>query len=332
MFLSFLYPNNLLPLSLPYLISTLVCILFGFVVGPIVDTGPRIVTALGFLFLQKLAIAGAMISIWKMNGFTFSTGYTLKDSLDTSFWIMVFFTLLLKISNQGIQIIFERDWANAISTNENSLGLLNSNIRKVDLLCKLVAPIVISAVGSVITMGSLIVGMISFAAISCLMEWILLLILYSRETRLGQKKEVDSTLHQNSRAGLSTVVKDRLFLSIISIALLYLNVLAFGPVMISFLLNKIDPTTTSILRALAVMMGLLATFTFNKGRERIGLNRFGLWSIWSEFAFLSVAMASFLVKDSTLSLVLLLTGTSFSRWGLFSFDLVQTQILQQKYY
>lgn len=103
------------------------------------------------------------------DGPTPSSGY-LGLSLD--FWKGAVFALIIAIgvleglSASGNMISMERDWVLAAASADGlpyDLTNLNSSMRRIDLICKLVAPIVISVVISMTTIriGVLVVGVMS---------------------------------------------------------------------------------------------------------------------------------------------------------------------------
>jgi iron-regulated transporter 1 len=94
--------------------------------------------------------------------------------------------------------------------------------------------------------------------------------------------------------------------------------------------NNISTLVVAFLRGIGVVIGILATISFPIITGKIGATRYTLWSIYFELVFLGIACYSFFVKDQILSFTMLLGGVSISRFGLWSFDMGQTQILQTK--
>lgn len=120
------------------------------------------------------------------------------------------------------------------------------------------------------------------------------------------------------------------FLPTLSISQLYLTVLSFGPVMISYLLLRgYSSILISIMRAIGVLSGLTATIATPKLVSHIGLVRTGLWCLWSEVACLVVVLGSFWMSG-VVAAVMVFGGTCGSRFGLWGFDLVQMQIMQER--
>ncbi|KAJ3332578.1 hypothetical protein HDU76_013755 [Blyttiomyces sp. JEL0837] len=127
-----------------------------------------------------------------------------------------------------------------------------------------------------------------------------------------------------------------MFMPSFALSLLYMTTLAFANVQITYLLAVgYSNELLAGMRTLAVIMGVLATITITPMITKIGLVRTGLWSIWSQTFFIAVAVGSFFLSgfDTAVEFKvkggLLFAGTIFSRWGLWSFDLAVTQMMQE---
>lgn len=155
---------------------TLALILFSSVVGRWVDNAPdRLKTLLSTISANRISVFCAS-TLWffvvqphNEDEPTYSSGY-LGLSLD--FWKGAVFALIIAmgilegLSASGNMISMERDWVLAAASDDGlpyDLTNLNSSMRRIDLICKLVAPIVISVVISTTTIriGVLVVGIMS---------------------------------------------------------------------------------------------------------------------------------------------------------------------------
>lgn len=343
-FLTALFPNSLLPVSLYSLSSSACAIVFGGFIGKTVDYFPRLPVALTFLAIQKLMIAAISTMMWSLVDFEWTVGDRELD-LDQRFMFILFCGCVLKLANTGTQISVERDWTMVIARDHDSLSVLNSRLKLVDLVCKLGAPLAISAVIVGVSIPVTMVTVAGFSILSTLFEWIFIVQVYFSTPNLAIKytsevpDEACPILDESSRDTIITrrpqefweMTKTPEFLTCISISLLYYNVLSFGSVMTAYLISlSMSPALLAILRGFSVVAGIVATQTFPSISRRLGLARIGLWSINTELIFIGLACSSFFVNDSTTSLTLLIAGVSLSRWGLWSFDLTQTQIIQTR--
>jgi uncharacterized protein with PQ loop repeat len=325
-----IYPNTLLPVSVNSLVTTLVVVLMGAPIGIIVDKLPRRPLLLGLLAVQKLAIAGITLTLWWLNVIK-SESLNESISLDCRFILVVVLSAILRIANTGTQISIERDWVVRIANSQTELTKLNSDLKRVDLLSKISAPLFISLI-MLFTSISVTMLIISILGLICwIMEFICINLLYRTFDKLHYSKNQASSQDDNQPISLLKLVYRPEFLTCIAASILYFNVLSFGPVMISYLLNKNFPVVyIALVRAGAVLIGLIATLTYTRMVNRLGLIRFGLWSIWTELLFLTIACSCFFItQENTTAMIVLLFGVCLSRWGLWSFDIVQTQILQE---
>ena len=309
--------------------------IFGFWIGYIVDKFPRLLTISILLVVQKASIIAISIFLWKLNHFGFGEVERSENILNLSYWIVVLFGVILRVANLGTQIAIEKDWIMTLSTSHEHLSELNTKMKRVDLFCKLVTPIVISFVVDYTSMAITIISITIISTVSGIAELILVARVYHSTPKLKQKRQIplESNIETKSTSSLKKIIKRPVFKTVVAVALLYMNVLAFGPVMISYLFYRsFSATLVSGMRAIAVIIGLSSTFTFTYFEKKFGLVRFGLWSIWSELTCLTIALASFAVRNDLISIIMLIGGVALSRWGLYSFDLVQTQLLQEEYF
>ena len=124
----------------------------------------------------------------------------------------------------------------------------------------------------------------------------------------------------------------------LALAILYINVLSFGPLMTAYLVSEgMALETVGLLRGISAALGLLGTVAYHVSVTYTTLVTTGLWSILLQFFCLSLCLASFFIPSSledgnTGSLVstsLLVSGVWFSRIGLWVFDITITQMMQE---
>jgi hypothetical protein len=254
-----------------------------------------------------------------------------ESNLDELFLGIVINGCILQLANTNSKILVEKDWVVCITKYRQDIKLevLNSRLRFVDLFSDMVAPLVISALVEKfsIQVGILFVAAISFASI--FIEAGLLMRIYQNTPTL---KEQNETFHQISeyptiKYRLAYLLKNPVTITCISISFLYLTVLTINTVMISYLVyGGNSPTFISCLRFLSVLCGISATFTLEKLINVLTIKKAGLFCIIFQCSCLSVVIASFYLNNLA---VLFLIGVCLSRWGLWSFDLVQQQLVQE---
>jgi iron-regulated transporter 1 len=345
MFLTYLYPASLLPVSLYSLCATATGLVFGPSIGLLVDKVPRLSMALTALLIQKLCIVGITIVIWSCVDFKLDL-VEIDEKLDWKFGLIVALGGLLRLSNMVTTIAMERDWPKNIVEDSAKLSVLNSNLKRVDLISKLGAPLFVSLVFSFTTVPITILAMGGISTITTIVEWVCLIKVYKANpglrrrhiptqdtisNELTDEETIPETIEKtNIFSDLKNAVYNLEFRTCVCIAMLYLNVLSFGPVMVSYLLQRgVHATVIAVVRGLGVVVGIVATITYPYFTTKIGIPRTGLWAIQFELLFLGLACASFLMTQSVWSIVLFLVGVNISRFGLWTFDLAQTQLIQE---
>ncbi|KAK8960328.1 Solute carrier family 40 member 1 [Platanthera guangdongensis] len=269
-------------------------------------------------------------------------------------------------------ILIEREWVVVISYGHppEVLTRMNSNIRRIDLVCKLFAPVL---TGFIISFVSLVASAVILACWNLLSVWLeywLWISVYDgipalSETR--QKKQVEGysenileapvmKLGNISRGGaveqekpnwkskVTTSLSKLLCLDAwivyfsqdvvlpgVSLALLYFTVLSFGTLMTATLEWKGIPAyIIGIARGISAVIGIMATVVYPFVHSRISTLRTGLWSIWAQWFFLSACLASIWIRSSITSAWMLMGGVSASRLGLWMFDLAVMQLMQDR--
>ena len=134
-------------------------------------------------------------------------------------------------------------------------------------------------------------------------------------------------------SSLSLYVAHPVFLPSFAYCLLYLSLLSFGGIMTSYLVSDavaLSPALLAVGRAVAAIVGLLSTLTIPSIIPWLGLPLTGGFALLAQSLCLSIAvLALYIGVHTTLGLTLLFIGLCTSRYGLWSFDLVETQIMQE---
>jgi solute carrier family 40 (iron-regulated transporter), member 1 len=363
MFLTYLYPQSLLPVSLYSLCTTATGLLFGSSIGTLVDNVPRLFMVLSALLIQKICIVGITIVIWSCVDFQLEL-IPVTEDMGWQFALIVVLGAILRIANMISTIAIERDWPRHIEHDTQALSKLNANLRGVDLVSKLAAPLFVSLIFSFTTVPITILAMGSMSTLTTIIEWTCLIKVYKSNVGLHRQghrlstseSEEPSPVGQESEpeehtsgdeedallteeiifekpgfiADLKKAISHDEFITCVCVAMLYFNVLSFGPVMVSYLLQLgVHPLLIAVFRGVGVGMGIGATLTYPFFAKLVGLSRAGLWSISFELIFLGLACSSFLVTDQFWSVTIFLIGVNISRYGLYSYDLAQTQLIQE---
>ncbi|KAK9723604.1 hypothetical protein RND81_05G011400 [Saponaria officinalis] len=267
-------------------------------------------------------------------------------------------------------ILVEREWV-VVMTEDQPLDMLpklNSVLRRIDLVCKLFAPVVSGFIVSFVSLTASALCLALWNIISVVLLYWLLNAVYNgipalrlkdikkREAVLSRAPEASTSLIEQNPKILSEDGNDsvsaetgsigcfsilpcfgawKIFLSQevvlpgISLALLFFTVLSFGSLMTATLEWKGIPAyVIAIGRGISATVGIAATFTYPVLASRISPLRAGLWSIWCQWSFLLVCVGSIYVKNGVASAYMLMAGVAASRLGLWMFDLAVIQQMQ----
>lgn len=222
------------------------------------------------------------------------------------FAIVILLGICEKLSGIGNMISMERDWVVALAMSPSTEGVspqqltrLNAVMRRIDLICKLVAPVVISMIISVTSMR---IGVMTVAGMSG-MTWGIEIWCASRVWRscpqlrqpkvFQQSEEIEMVAGSSPRVIESRTSKLRLlqiwqgqtaqirayfstsvWIPSLSLALLHLSVLSYAATFITYLLNTgFSLLLITIARALGSIVEVSSTFIAPFGVGYLALSR-----------------------------------------------------------
>jgi len=230
---------------------------------------------------------------------------------------------------------------------------MNAILRRIDLFCKLAGPLFVS----VLTIPSTSFAAI-FLAVSNLLslpfEYYFIHTVHNRYPVLADKPAPPEHIRQplirqllqwpqRTVSSWKIYYQSSPFAASLSLCILYFTVLSFGGIthlsffadegsMIAFLSQYSDFSTPLIagLRAIAVVVGIAATFLSPPVIRCIGPVRSGIWFLSWQTIFLSaVPIILFLSLSKRLQGGFLVGFVSISRFGLWGFDLSEQYLVQQ---
>ena len=344
LFLSTLYPSTLLPSSIYALVRALSAVVFSSYVGHLVDRTGRLTVIRLSIAGQRIATASTCVLLYLL---------TVSDRTPSRAWPLLLAMAVLacveRLSATMNTIAVERDWVIVMAGKSvQHLQTMNSQMRRIDLSCKLIAPLMIALIDGYLTKVAIIVTL-SVAVVSLPLEYILISKVYHAIEELHIRSRIrrdcesstaaTSILSYLSRSvhhtasDLKYYITHKAFLPSISLALLYLTVLSFGGQMINYLISlSYSSTSIGILRTLSAICELSATFLAPLVMDRIGAIRAGIWFLNTQLLFIGIAAASlWFTSHATASLtnIVFLASVILSRVGLWGFDL-SAQILIQE--
>ncbi|ORX92577.1 hypothetical protein K493DRAFT_225311, partial [Basidiobolus meristosporus CBS 931.73] len=368
LFIMEVFQDTLLPSSLFGFLMTFSAIVAGGAIGNWVDRSDRLKVVRTSIILQKFSIALSSICFYLLFttfGPRSSDNHTIYFAY-ALFGVILVLGMVLKVMLMATNIAVEKDWVVIIANkDEELLTQLNTSMRRIDLICKLVAPLLVACLTAVGTTIFAVIFIGVWNVISMVLEYVLIYKVYQLVPELSVPKgaRVESTEDEAlvdsdvSKPTYGTVpakpvvaatveqtsyirqqiddwvffAKHPVFLASLSVAMLYLTVLSFNGIMVSFLKwQGYSDSLIAAMRAMSAFTGVLATYLMPILARHIGIVRTGTWSIWSQVITLIPVVAAFLGPPTLLAKVMLFGGMALSRIGLWSFDLSQVHIVQSQ--
>lgn len=320
------FKTSLLLASIYGFTTTIAAIIFSNYVGRLADVTSRLTFVRITMLVQKGSIVLSCILFYII--FKFNKHVILLYSG------VVLCGCLLKLAFIANNIAIEKDWVMVITEGDTE-GMLIV-MKRIDLFCKTMAPVMM---GTLMTFGSsvgvIIIGV--WNSLSLVVEYQLVYQTYkahpklaSKDTEMGEETPLIPT--EEHHVTFMEYVRHRIFPASLAISLLYLTVLSFGGIMISYL-KMVGYTDWSlgILRAVAGIAGLASTWILPYLSTKIGIIRSGIWALWFESITLVPVVLSLTAAFSgtTLGSFMLFGGMCVSRVGLWVFDIAETILLQQ---
>ncbi|KAJ5439607.1 uncharacterized protein N7458_010605 [Penicillium daleae] len=348
LYLATVYPGTLLPMSAYALSRGLVAILFSSAVGHYIDVGNRLQVVRVSIVLQRLVVA-ASCAIFYVLAIGFSMTQVVNICLLATLTLLACIEKLCSILNM---VSVEKDWVVVVAgTDHAGLRTMNAQMRRIDLVCKLLGPLFIALIDGISSETAIVVNF-GMNVCSVVVEYYSIAKVYDEVPELQEAKKspprhrVESEqqgffvrIWRSACQGVRQAFKDfgfyfrhRVFLPSFAGALLYLTVLSFAGQMVTWLLSTgYDSTQVAVARTLAVAFEVLATWVAPWLLGRIGPTRAGLWLASWQILCLAGGFAIFwrFTSQPFLSSSGLVGGVILSRLGLRGFDLC-AQILVQE--
>ncbi|GAV02538.1 hypothetical protein RvY_13086-1 [Ramazzottius varieornatus] len=312
LFLLELFPGTMLLPAVYGLVVGLCVILLGALIGEWVDRTPRLAAVRLSLMTQNSCVALAALVL------TFALLY--KDSMPDSgkIWCVVGFLLFAVLADCGrvaMNIIVEKDWVVVIAAgNKSHLADMNATIRRIDLTCQILSPIIIA---QIMTFSAHYVGTIVVSAwnlLSMFAEYFILLKIYHAVPALADPKATKVVMERSRNQqlvrkvfrscfalsdGWKTYMTTTVASAGFGLALLHMTVLSFGGVTNTYVRTQgLSESVISIAMAFGAAVGIAGTFVFPVLRKKIGLERTGLNALFLQLVFLTLCVVSIWLPGS----------------------------------
>ncbi|KAI9644897.1 hypothetical protein NHQ30_006931 [Ciborinia camelliae] len=415
------WPDTLVAASIRGIVRTLASICFSSSVGRWVDKSPdRLRTLLTTITANRVAVICAS-ALWFFVVESENEGgeggiplpkmvtddLAFRDAVKIFMFVPILgFGILEGLSASGNMLSMERDWVVTAAAPEGKvydLTHLNSTMRRIDLSCKLLAPILISFLISALGIKAGVVVVGGMSAASWGVEMWCARRVWRSNIRLQTRKDIrdDEVVSgivevrnltekiargfRLYREDFSNYFSSKVWIPSLSLSLLHLSALSYGATFITFLLNagfSLDLITLARAAGSVVEISSTAVTPYGvrqlskahghgrydrlhangsdeallqgeseideSGRVTTGLERLGLWGLsWQLINLIPVTLILWSLSstipsnplptlltrmipptNSILLPLLLFTTLSFSRLGLWIFDLTTQQLTQ----
>ena len=342
LYLASIFPGTLMPMSIYALSRGLAAVLLSPAVGQYIDTTNRLTAVKVSIVAQRGVVAASCALFWVLVRF---------DELQSSFQYILLTLLSLlacveKLASVLNLVSVERDWAVVVAGNDELLlTTMNSQMRCIDLVCKLMGPFIIAVIDGFSTEVAILVNLAMNLA-SVVLEYYAIARVYNAVPALHRSTRTSSapatvSLQATIKHSLSTMttslatyLRHPAFRASLALSLLYLTVLSFSGQMVTYLLSTgYTSFHIAAARTISVAFEISATWLAPYIISLIGAVRAGIWFLSWQTLCLTFAVAAFWpLQESSplLSSSILIIGTILSRVGLWGFDLSAQLIVQEE--
>ncbi|KAJ5558334.1 hypothetical protein N7535_008547 [Penicillium sp. DV-2018c] len=353
LFLASIFPETLLYASIYALLRAFSAVALSAWLGAQVDNSDRLVALRHSIVWQRIPVAVSCLC------FVAALSIESRTATVVLFACQGLLACVEKLAAAANTVAVERDWAIVISDSINVPRQdLNASLRRIDLICKLLAPVFISLIDSLSTKYA-IWTVLTLNTASILVEYKAIAEVYRAVPALTRtpshlspssspepSSDAMNRAHQQNVSSSASVfhsfqaslvpwkeyTSSLVFLASFALSLLYLTVLSFGATMVTYLLHTgFTSLQVSCMRIASVAAELSGTWAAPVIMNRIGPIRSGLWFLNWQLACLAAAAAAFVLWDSSSRVVagVLIAGVAVSRVGLWGFDLSVQFLVQE---
>lgn len=323
-------------------ISPFACLIFAPAIGRILDTVDRAFGVWSLLAVQcsSIILSGCIL----LHAFK----YSLSITSGPIFYFILFLQMIEKLAAVTSEVAIERDWLTQLCGRKNTLALAhgNSMLRRMDLACDFIGTVSYGWIFDLVGAA----GSIMYTTLIAIISTPLLYMLIYLKLRDGLDSNVsaaqrlkkgqlfsDRKLSITSHAWKQYFSNNPMLASSIVVVFLYFNVaLSPGGILTAFLTFKgMNGTSLAIFRGACAIMGFVGSYSGKVWIKKFGLLGSGRFALTSMLASLGSSVAVFLLclnsasRNDSLALLVFTSGIVLSRIGMWSFDMVNTQLFQQ---
>eukprot|EP00898_Chlorokybus_atmophyticus_P007851 jgi/Chlat1/8067/Chrsp73S07529 len=141
-------PNGIMSVAALGLVGQATMFLGGPWIGQVLDSSPRVPMLTALLSVQATAVAVAGAALF----FALSRGAALaaragRPLVQPWFWLLMGASMVERLCSLGSDVAFERDWVVQLAgpKRPRSLAKANATLRRLDLTCEVIGPIIVGA-------------------------------------------------------------------------------------------------------------------------------------------------------------------------------------------
>ena len=342
LYLASIFPGTLMPMSIYALSRGLAAVLLSPAVGQYIDTTNRLTAVKVSIVAQRGVVVASCALFWALVHF---------DSLEglVQYGLLAPLSLLAcieKLASVLNLVSVERDWVVVVAgDDERLLNTINSQMRRIDLVCKLMGPFIIAIIDGFSTEVAILVNLAMNLA-SVVFEYYAIAKVYNAVPALHRSGRTSSAptnmaLSATMKHSLSTMatsldtyIRHPVFRPSLALSLLYLTVLSFSGQMVTYLISTgYTSFHIAAARTISVAFEISATWLAPYIISLIGAIRAGIWFLSWQTLCLIITVAAFWSlqeRSPLLASSVLVVGTILSRVGLWGFDLSAQLIVQEE--
>ena len=321
LFIASIYPHTLRPLSVYAIVRNGAAIVLSPAVGTWIDHADRLVVVRWSIVGQRLAVAISCAIFWIL----LVRKHLQPSAKSCLFGLAVILACIEKLCSVMNLVSVERDWVVVIARGDDDTRLLlNARMRRIDLFCKLLGPLIIALINGSSTLVAVWVTL-AMNIVSVFVEYFAIGAVFRSTPALRRARWADGAnaadpattsvaryLHQQSllqpifsytRQAISLLFPLKsyplyfhhsAFLPSISLSMLYLTVLSLSGQMITFLLAVgFSSSAIGATRLISTLCELSATWLAPKVQRHIGPVRGGIWFLTWQMLWLACALTWF---------------------------------------
>jgi iron-regulated transporter 1 len=231
----------------------------------------------------------------------------------------------------------------------SQLAVVNAAMRGIGLLCEICAPLFFGVVHSVCSLTTTLLVVAVWNVVSFVPETLLVLKIYAHEPRLANARPLpppppppspsplppptatrSSTWATSVLSMIRVYVTHRVFLVSLGFSLLFLTCLQPGFLLTAFLTTQnVDDRFIALFRGSAAIVGIAATVVtpLVLDSRRLSIETAALGAVSLQLVCLLPCLATLFFSGTT-SIIIFMLSVTASRFALYSFDLIEVQIMQ----